>query len=73
MKITENDLTLELRRLNKELNPSPEADEFTIIQYAAAQLPSMTREVAKRILNNAVEDGKLTKRSIGRMVYYKKV
>jgi hypothetical protein len=73
MKITENDLTLELRRLNEELNPSPETGEFTIIQYAAAQLPPLTRERAKTILENGVKDGKISKRKIYNKVYYKKV
>ena len=71
-----NDISEEYRKmlqeLNKELDPQPESDEFSTGKYAEANKP-MTRDVAHYLLENGVKAGKLTRRIIKNVVYYKKV
>jgi hypothetical protein len=60
-----------LQELNAELNPTPNPDEFTAYQYAEAN--QMTYDKAKGILNRAIRDKKITRRTIGGKMYYTKV
>jgi hypothetical protein len=73
MTTTEDDLKDELlRALNAELDPQPDPDEFSIAQYAAAQIPPMTRDKAKGILERGRAAGKVTQRVIKATAYYRK-
>jgi hypothetical protein len=50
-----------LRQLHEESHPEKQPGEFTISEYANAQIPPLARKIAARELDYMVNAGKLEK------------
>jgi hypothetical protein len=62
-----------LRRLNNELCPPRQPGEFTILEFAQAQDPPMTRGRARVIIERGIHEGTLTRRVYDANYLYKRV